>query len=236
MASNTTPPDGETLTVWTVGHSNQSVESFLRLLTDAGIDTLADVRTEPVSRYLPQFNQRDLQEALESAGIRYVFFGDSLGGRPPETRYYDEAGHVLYDRMAESERFQNGVEKLLRGARRGLRIAMMCSEEDPLVCHRHLLIGRVLEKRHGVLTRHLRADGATQSTEDAEGPPPLQNSLFDDTDEKGAQHAGSRNHPGLWFGSQGPNQPPRRTHPDNTGLPMPSLNRRKNYQIKPKGV
>lgn len=189
MASSIPPTDSAPFTIWTVGHSNQSVASFLRLLTDAGIDTLADVRTEPVSRYLPQFNQRDLQEAVENAGIRYVFFGDSLGGRPPEPDFYDEAGHVLYDRVAQSPRFQSGVERLLRGARRGLRIAMMCSEEDPLVCHRHLLVGRVLEKRHGVSTRHLRGDGTTQTTEDAEGPPPPQASLFDDTDEKGTQRA-----------------------------------------------
>ncbi|MBC7809043.1 MAG: DUF488 domain-containing protein [Akkermansiaceae bacterium] len=189
--TNIPSPDSELplLTVWTVGHSNQSAESLLRLLTDAGIDTLADVRTEPVSRYLPQFNQHDLREAVEGAGIRYVFFGDSLGGRPPEAHFYDEAGHVRYDRMAESDRFRNGVEKLLRGARRGLRIAMLCSEEDPLVCHRHLLVGRVLEKHHGVLTRHLRGDGTAQSTEEAEGPPPPQASLFDDTDEEGARHA-----------------------------------------------
>ncbi len=187
METDTLFSDPEPLTVWTVGHSNKSSESFLRLLTDAGIDTLADVRTEPVSRYLPQFNQRDLQAAAEGVGIRYVFFGDSLGGRPPEARFYDEAGHVRYDRMAESERFRNGVEKLLRGARRGLRIVLLCSEEDPLVCHRHLLIGRVLEKQHGVQTWHLRGDGTTQSTAEAEGPPPPQTSLFEDTDEEGAK-------------------------------------------------
>ncbi|MBC8140046.1 MAG: DUF488 domain-containing protein [Armatimonadetes bacterium] len=75
------------LTIYTVGHSNQSAEAFLRLLTDAGIDTLADVRSAPASRYLPQFNQRDLQESVENVGLRYVFFGDSLGGRPPKPSF-----------------------------------------------------------------------------------------------------------------------------------------------------
>ena len=63
----TTEP--EPLTVYTVGHSNESLEAFLCLLTDAGIDTLADVRTEPSSRYLPQFSGRDLQESVTDAGM-----------------------------------------------------------------------------------------------------------------------------------------------------------------------
>ena len=171
-------------TVYTVGHSNQSLDSFLKLLANARIDTLADVRSQPASRFLPQFDADALRDAATNAGIRYIFFGDTLGGRPPERAFYDEAGRVRYDLVAASERFAGGVEKLLRGVRRGLRVALLCSEENPLVCHRQLLVGRVLETQHGVAMQHLRADGVVQTTIEAHGPA-TQQSLFDGTGEKG---------------------------------------------------
>ncbi|MBC8140047.1 MAG: DUF488 family protein [Armatimonadetes bacterium] len=102
---------------------------------------------------------------------------------PPEAEFYDEAGHVRYDKVAQCERFQAGVEKLLRGARRGIKVALMCSEEDPLVCHRHLLVGRVLEKSHSVRVLHLRGDGRVQTTLDAEGANAALPSLFDEVSD-----------------------------------------------------
>jgi uncharacterized protein (DUF488 family) len=156
-----TPPAGP---LYTVGHSNHPAEHFVTLLRDNGVEVLADVRSSPFSKYSPHFNRDSLRQALRDAGVNYVFLGDELGGRPAGDEFYDVDGHVLYNVVAEAPFFRRGIDRMTVGIR-GHRVAMMCSEEDPAVCHRHLLIGRVLATR-GVTLRHIRGDGRVQ--DDAE--------------------------------------------------------------------
>lgn len=150
--------------ICSIGHSTQSIEEFVALLKSYRIDAVADIRTSPFSRFSPQFNRRDLALGLGEAGIRYVFLGAELGGRPEGQEFYDPDGHVLYGRLAESANFLAGVDRLLEGAKR-FRVAMMCSEENPAECHRFLLVTRVLYDR-GIQVTHIRADGTSQRTED----------------------------------------------------------------------
>lgn len=151
-------------TVFTIGHSNHPIETLLGLLESRGIQAVADVRTSPYSSYATQFDKGAIDAALRAAGIRYVFLGDSLGGRPDDPRCYDVDGRVLYGRIAESPAFQAGVDRLLGGAAQ-MRVALLCGEEDPAGCHRRLLIGRVLRER-GVQVIHLRGDGRAQTEEE----------------------------------------------------------------------
>ena len=67
--------------LFTVGHSNLSIDAFIALLQQHGITAVGDVRSHPYSRFLPHFNQSALKAALLSAGIRYVFLGQELGAR-----------------------------------------------------------------------------------------------------------------------------------------------------------
>lgn len=150
-------------TLYTIGHSNHDQAAFCGLLRQHRIEVLADVRSQPYSRYTPQFNKDELQAALKEFGIAYLFMGDQLGGRPDGAEYYDEQGYVLYHRVAESDFFLRGIDRLLEGIYR-YRVAIMCSEEDPGVCHRFLLVTRVMEKR-GVEIRHIRGDGRIASEE-----------------------------------------------------------------------
>lgn len=146
-----------------IGHSNGSFEDFVRLLESHGVEVVVDVRTSPRSRYVPHFDADALRAALLDRGTKYVYLGKELGGRPDGPEFYDAEDHVLYDRLAESSDFRAGLERLLSGARQ-FRVAMMCSEEDPLHCHRRLLIGRVLTGL-GVAVGHIRGNGQIQ-TED----------------------------------------------------------------------
>ena len=149
---------GEAVTIaWTIGHSNHSAERLLELLRGHGITAVADVRTSPYSAYSSHFNREALQLLLDEAGIRYVFLGTELGGRPADPAMYDEEDHVRYDLVAESDVFAAGLERLLRGIST-YRIAILCGEEDPISCHRRRLVGRVLVER-GIELAHLRGDG-----------------------------------------------------------------------------
>jgi uncharacterized protein (DUF488 family) len=148
-------------TLWTIGHSNHSLEHFCNLLVRHNIKTVVDVRSSPYSRYASQFNREVLYAALTGRGTEYLYLGDLLGGHVEDQRFYDEEGHVLYGRLAESAGFCQGIERLLTILGRS-RAAILCGEEDPTNCHRRLLIGRVLGER-GVRVVHLRGDGLAQT-------------------------------------------------------------------------
>lgn len=169
--------------LYTVGHSNHTLDVFLDLLTQRQIDVLVDTRSRPHSSYVPHFNHDILRPAVVQAGLRFVYLGQELGGRPEGMQYYDAEGHVLYDRVAQRKDFQAAIAKLERGAVEH-KIALLCSEENPAHCHRRLLVGRVLGER-GAWIVHVRGDGRLQTeTEliDAEKPPDKsggQQSLFD---------------------------------------------------------
>lgn len=152
------------LTIWTIGHSNHPLERFLDLLGQHQIAVLVDVRSSPYSRYASQFNREAIQGPLQAAAIEYLFLGDLLGGRAEDERFQDEEGYVLYGRVAESAKFQQGVDRLLAGIA-AARTALMCGEEDPTDCHRRLLVGRVLSAR-GVGLLHIRGDGRIQSEQE----------------------------------------------------------------------
>lgn len=152
------------MTIWTVGHSNHPLERFLDLLGQHEIGVLVDVRSRPYSGFASHFDREAIQGPLQTAAVKYLFLGDLLGGRAEGRQFYDEAGHVLYDRVAESPGFQQGIRRLLDGLGT-YRVALMCGEEDPADCHRRRLIGRVLG-RHGVCVMHIRGDRRVQSEEE----------------------------------------------------------------------
>lgn len=176
MTDATTPT-----TLFTIGHSNHTLETFLGLLRQHGIETLVDTRSRPRSQYVPHFNVEELKPAVEAAGIRFVFLGEKLGGRPDADAFYDADGHVLYGRVAEAPFFLEALTRVEKGAKRQ-RVALLCAEENPLGCHRHRLVGRVL-RNHGLNVLHIRGDGRLQTSEalDAEeaGGTAAQPSLFD---------------------------------------------------------
>jgi hypothetical protein len=147
--------------IYTIGHSNHSIDVFIALLRQHGIDVLADVRSSPYSKYCPQFNADVLKVALKNAGVGHVFLGAELGGRPGAAEFYDGDGRVLYWKIAETPAFRAGVDRVIHGSQTH-RIALMCGEEDPTDCHRRLLVARVLEER-GTSVMHIRGDGSVQS-------------------------------------------------------------------------
>jgi uncharacterized protein (DUF488 family) len=137
---------------------------FLELLQRFGVEVLADVRSHPYSQYVPHYNRESLQESIAASGRTYLFLGKELGGRPEDPESYDADGHVRYDRVAESKIFLDGIRRVQK-SREKSNVALMCSEENPAVCHRHLLIGRVLAER-GVSILHIRADGRLQTDDE----------------------------------------------------------------------
>lgn len=155
----------DALTILTIGHSAHSSEGFIALLRAAAVTAVADVRTSPYSRRHPQFNRDALRDELRRYGISYVFLGKELGGRPSDSALYCE-GVADYEKMAETPDFQTGLDRVVEGARTH-RVALMCSERDPMDCHRCLLVSRALAQR-GVNVKHVLSDGQTISQSEVE--------------------------------------------------------------------
>ena len=146
-------------TLYTIGHSNHPIEEFIGLLTANGITAIADVRSRPYSRRYPQFNKDRLAARLAEHHIAYVFLGKELGARSDDPSCY-EAGKVQYQRLAATELFQSGIQRVLAGAEK-YRVALMCAEKEPLNCHRTLLVSRALEKTQASVT-HVLSDGSLE--------------------------------------------------------------------------
>lgn len=146
--------------VLTIGHSTHSVAKFLSLLQQHVITAIADVRSTPISRYASQFNRYAVERCLRDVDIKYVFLGAELGARTNDVTCYLD-GRVQYSRLAQTAAFASGIERLLKGAEVE-RIAIMCTEQEPLDCHRTVLIARVLAER-GVAVDHIHGDGHIES-------------------------------------------------------------------------
>ena len=142
--------------VLTVGHSNHPLEAFMELLSRHRVTALADVRSAPYSRFNPHFNRKPLAAALAVRGIEYLYLGRELGGRPDDPACYED-GRIRYDRVARTDRFREGLDRLM-GDAAAHRIALMCAEKEPLACHRTLLVGQALHER-GVDVAHVHGDG-----------------------------------------------------------------------------
>jgi hypothetical protein len=152
--------------VYSIGHSNHELADFIALLQAAGVTAVADVRSRPYSPRMPWFNGPELKEGLRQHGIGYSFLGDQLGGRPEDADLYDAEGRADYQRMRQTASFDNGLDRLAALMAKQT-VAMLCAEEDPLDCHRGLMITPALAER-GLATRHIRRDGTVETPADFE--------------------------------------------------------------------
>jgi len=148
--------------IYTIGHSNHEITSFMDLLRQHGITALGDVRSNPYSRYVPQYSREPLKTALAAAGIAYVFLGKELGARSENSACYKQ-GRVQYERLAKEPIFLEGIGRIIQGVNR-YRIALMCAEKEPIECHRALLVARKLYET-GIPVNHILADGSLEAHE-----------------------------------------------------------------------
>jgi uncharacterized protein (DUF488 family) len=171
--------------LYTIGHSNHATETFIELLSKHNITAVCDVRSQPYSKFNPQFNRENIQKDLKQSNIAYVFIGRELGPRSDDSACYID-GQVQYHLLAATKLFQTGLDRLLTGMR-SYRIAMMCGEKDPIMCHRMILVCRHLRNEVDEI-RHILEDGSVETLAGSEERllrhlkiSPLQ--LFDSTED-----------------------------------------------------
>lgn len=151
--------------ILTIGHSNHALLKFIALIEGARVSLIADVRSRPVSRFVPHFNLKPLEAALAERGLSYLFLGRELGGRPDDPALLAN-GKPDYAAMARTQTFISGLARVIE-ASANKRVALLCAERDPIDCHRFCLIGRELAARQ-IGVAHILPTGKIELHADTE--------------------------------------------------------------------
>ncbi|REG99143.1 DUF488 domain-containing protein [Flavobacterium aquicola] len=146
------------ISIYTIGYGNRQISNFIQLLQKFEIEILIDVRTNPFSRFNPEFRTKKLELHLINHEIKYLFLGTELGGKPSDLSCYTN-GEVDYSKIQFKDFFIEGIEQVVNLNLDGLKIALMCAEQSPLQCHRKALIGDYLKDK-GFEILHIDKDGS----------------------------------------------------------------------------
>lgn len=148
--------------LYTIGHSQHEFEYFNSLLKKYDINHLLDVRSTPYSKYAETYNREKLSSLLYSRGIEYTFMGKFFGARPNNIQLYCKEGYLDFEKVAHSDLFVKAMQNVILGLERGNNIALMCTEKDPLDCHRAIMVARAFSL-NGIDTNHILFDGKLQT-------------------------------------------------------------------------
>lgn len=151
--------------IFTIGYSSFSIEVFLNTLKKYNITAIADVRSQPYSRFKPEFNRENLKGELNKSNIAYVFLGEECGARINDPKCFTD-GKVDYRLVAINPTFNKGLERIKKGLEK-FSIALMCAEKDPITCHRTILICRSLLSA-GIKIKHILSNGRVEEHKNSE--------------------------------------------------------------------
>ena len=153
--------------LYTIGYTGFSeAEGMASYLKTQKVDVLIDVRSSPYSSHFPQFNKENLQRVLKNSNIYYRNYAISFGARQENHTFYRN-GRLDFELYTKSEQFIDGLAKVQNSVEKGYVLALMCAEKDPLICHRAIMISRILHE-DGYSIRHLRPDREEETHEDLE--------------------------------------------------------------------
>lgn len=147
--------------IFTIGYQQRSIDEFVALASDAGVQVLVDVREKAWS-HKPGFSKTAFSAALAAVGIEYVHA--RFAGNPKEIRrnasdhanclsvyaaYLDQNDHLIVE-------FEALLARILS---EGKRLALTCFERHPQDCHRNILAERWAARCSGRDVEHIAPDG-----------------------------------------------------------------------------
>ena len=150
------------INIYTIGHSNYSMERFVEMLRKYKIDVVVDIRGTPYSKYNTQYNKEALYNSLKELDFKYIYMGREFAAQRDNKLIYTWEGYSDFEKVINEPSFINGVERLKKGLAKGYRIVLLGAKQDPVNCHRFALVGRELYKR-GFDVKHIEDDLSTSS-------------------------------------------------------------------------
>ena len=140
--------------IYTIGHSNYTMERLIEMLKEFKIDCVIDIRGTPYSKYNVQFNKEVIGESLRKAGFIYIYMAKELAAKRESKASYNKEGYCDFEKVVDELEFQLGIQRLKIGVKKGYKIALLGAMQDPIRCHRAVLVGRALVK-HGFNVKHI---------------------------------------------------------------------------------
>ena len=158
--------------IYTIGHSNYPVERLIDMLKHYDIDTVVDIRGTPYSKYNIQYNKETIEHTLKETGFIYIYMATELAAKRINKISYNKEGYSDFEKVINEESFKTGIQRLKTGVLKGYKIALLGAMQDPIRCHRSILVGRELIK-YGFNVKHILDDYTLASQKD------LENTLLD---------------------------------------------------------
>mgnify|MGYP000923958909 FL=1 len=150
--------------IYTIGHSNYSLERLIDMLKYFDINCVVDIRGTPYSKYNVQFDKESIRYSLTKAGFTYIYMAEEFAAKRPSKISYNEEGFSDFEKVVQEEAFKRGVERIKNGINKGYKIVLLGAMQDPIRCHRSILVGRELTKL-GFNVKHILDDYTIQNQE-----------------------------------------------------------------------
>lgn len=153
--------------IYTIGHSNYTVERLIDMLKHYNINCVVDIRGTPYSKYNIQFDKETIRYTLSKAGFIYIYMAKELAAKRINKQSYKEEGYSDFEKVIKENEFIEGIERLKNGCNKGYKIALLGAMQEPIRCHRSILVGRAL-RENGFNVKHILDDYSIASQEDIE--------------------------------------------------------------------
>ena len=153
--------------IYTIGHSNYTIERLIDMLRHYNINCVVDIRGTPYSKYNVQFDKETIRYTLSKAGFIYIYMAKELAAKRINKESYNEEGYSDFEKVIKEKEFLEGIERLKNGCNKGYNIVLLGAMQEPIRCHRSILVGKALRKC-GFNVKHILDDYSTASQDDIE--------------------------------------------------------------------
>ncbi len=143
--------------IYTLGHSNYSVERLVDMMKKYNINCVIDIRGIPYSKYNVQYNKETIQKTLRNLGFTYIYMAKEFAAKRETKISYNKEGYADFRKVIKEETFRYGIERLKKGIDMGYKIVLLGAMQEPIRCHRAILVGRELDKE-GFQVKHILHD------------------------------------------------------------------------------
>ncbi|AXU29660.1 TPA: DUF488 family protein [Clostridioides difficile] len=153
--------------IFAIGHSNYPYDKLIDMIKKYDINCVVDIRETPYSKYNIQYNKEAFNESLRNSGFVYIYMGKEFGAKRTNKDVYTQEGYADFEKVAKEDIFLNGIERLKKGCQMGYRIVLLGAMQEPIRCHRSILVGKVLNKE-GFDVKYIMHEGNLAYQEDIE--------------------------------------------------------------------
>ena len=137
------------------------------MLRHYNINCVVDIRGTPYSKYNVQFDKETIRYTLSKAGFIYIYMAKELAAKRINKESYNEEGYSDFEKVIKEKEFLEGIERLKNGCNKGYNIVLLGAMQEPIRCHRSILVGKALRKC-GFNVKHILDDYSTASQDDIE--------------------------------------------------------------------